>query len=114
MKQQVNRLVGCSPVGGQQVVPFLLPLPCLATVIFVVKDRCMVLQAEPKSVQILAKDGIFFSFLFTPNIIFLLNCGYVLYILAKFSRRYNLSFLDLWLFMFVEICMALDQWWGFS
>lgn len=52
--------------------------PCLVMVIFIVKGKCVVLQAEPKSIQILAKGRTSFSLLLSPNIIFSFGCGYVL------------------------------------
>lgn len=46
--------------------------------IFVIKGKCMVLQAESKSIQVLAKGRAFFSFLFSSKIIFFLDCRYIL------------------------------------
>lgn len=75
--QQACRLFFCRRRPASSVVSSP-SFHALVAVICVVKGRCMVLQAEPKSVQILAKERVFFSSLFRPNIIFFLNCGYFL------------------------------------
>lgn len=65
-----QQLGGCSPEEGPPTFPFLM------TDISGVKGRSLVLQAEPKSLQILPKDRDFF-FSSVHTFAFFLNYGYV-------------------------------------
>lgn len=69
MKQQISSLevvlLRRRPASSAVSSP---SFPFLMTDISVVKGRYVVLQAEPKSLQILPKDRDFFLFFFSPNI----------------------------------------------
>lgn len=74
-----QQLGGCSPEEGPPTFPFLM------TDISGVKGRSLVLQAEPKSLQILPKDRDFFFF-FSPYI----------YLLSQLWICFYMSYLNSW------------------
>lgn len=106
--QQVYRWPSCRrmPASGAFSSP---PFPCLVTMMFEVKGRYMVLQPEPKSIQILTKDSPFFPLQLKH---YLLSQLCICFHSLQLSRRYSLSFVDL--FVFVKACMVLDWQWGFT
>lgn len=90
-----QQLGGCSPEEGPPTFPFLM------TDISGVKGRSLVLQAEPKSLQILPKDRDFFFFLQSIHLPSFSTMDMFLYVLPKL--------LDLSLFVFVDICIDLTS-----